>query len=93
MCLVDLTDAKDSVDRTLLWTVLAPFGVPPRMPSLPTNFTTACVSAFGLMMASAQIDFVRRRAGSSGRVCARAIAVQRGYRSDAACGVTMLRFC
>ena len=29
MCLIDLTIAYDSVDRTLLWTALARFGVPP----------------------------------------------------------------
>ena len=31
MCFIDLTKAYDSVDRTLLWTVLARFGIPLRM--------------------------------------------------------------
>ena len=31
VCFIDLTKAYDSVDRTLLWTVLARFDVPQRM--------------------------------------------------------------
>ena len=31
MCFFDLNKAYNSVDRTLLWTVLARFGIPPRM--------------------------------------------------------------
>ena len=31
LCFIDSTIAHDSVDRTLLWDVLARFGVPPRM--------------------------------------------------------------
>ena len=34
VCFIDLTKAYDSVDRTLLWTVLARFGVPQRMISV-----------------------------------------------------------
>ena len=35
---IDLTKAHDSVDRTLLWDVLAPFGVPPRMLAVIHHF-------------------------------------------------------
>ena len=34
VCFIDLTKAYDSVDRTLLWTVLARFGVPHNMISV-----------------------------------------------------------
>ena len=31
MCFVDLTKAYDSAGRAVLWTILARFGVPPKM--------------------------------------------------------------
>ena len=34
VCFIDLTKAYDSVDRTLLWTILARFGVPQNMVSV-----------------------------------------------------------
>ena len=46
MCFIELTKAYDSVDRTLLWTVLARFGVPQRMISVIRQFhdgMRACV--------------------------------------------------
>ena len=46
MCFIDLTKAYDSVDRILLWDVLARFGVPPRMLAVIRQFhdgMQACV--------------------------------------------------
>ena len=38
MRFIDVTKAYDSVDRTLLWTVLARFGIPPRMLAVIRQF-------------------------------------------------------
>ena len=38
VCFIDLIKAYDSVDRTLLWTVLARFGVPHDMISVIRQF-------------------------------------------------------
>ena len=46
MYFIDLTKAYDSLDRALLWTVLARFGVPQRMISVIRQFhdgMRACV--------------------------------------------------
>ena len=46
LCFIDLTKAYDSVDRTLLWDVLARFGLPLRMPAVIRQFhdgMQACV--------------------------------------------------
>ena len=46
VCFIDLTKAYDSVDRGLLWDVLARFGVPPRMLAVIRQFhdgMQACV--------------------------------------------------
>ena len=37
-CFVDLQNAYDSVDRSLLWVVLARFGVPPVMVDIVRQF-------------------------------------------------------
>ena len=48
VCFIDLTKAYDSVDRTLLWTVLARFEVPQKMISVMfVNSTMACEHACG----------------------------------------------
>ena len=39
ICFIDLAKAHDSVDRVLLWEVLARFGVPPRMIKVIRMFT------------------------------------------------------
>ena len=38
VCFIDLIKAYDSVDRTLLWTVLAHFGVPQNIISIIRQF-------------------------------------------------------
>ena len=46
MCFIDLTKAYDSVDRTLLWTVLARIGILPRRLAVIPQFhdgIRACV--------------------------------------------------
>ena len=46
VCFINLTEAYDSVDRNLLWTVLARFSVPQRMNSVMHQFhdgMRACV--------------------------------------------------
>ena len=47
ICFPDLTKAYDSVDRTLLWTVLARFGVPQIMISVILQSTMSCEHACG----------------------------------------------
>ena len=59
---IDLTKAYDSVDRTLLWTVLARFGVPQKMISVIRQF-------YDGMRACVRLD---------GRVCSRWFAVEQG---------------
>ena len=64
VCFIDLTKAYDSVDQTLLWTVLARFGVPQNIISVMRQFhdgTRACV----------WLD---------DRVCSRWFAVEQGLR-------------
>ena len=50
LCFIDLIKAYDSVDRTLLWDVVARFGVPPRMLAVIRQFhdgMQACVRLEG----------------------------------------------
>ena len=61
---IDLTKAYDSVDRTLLWTVLARFGVPKIMISAIRQFHDG-------MRACVRLD---------DRVCSRWFAVEQGLR-------------
>ena len=64
VCFIDLTKAYDSVDRTLLWTVLARFGVPQIMISAIRQFHDG-------MRAYVRLD---------DRVCSRWFAVEQGLR-------------
>ena len=64
VCFIDLTKAYDSVDRTLLWTVLARFGVPHNMISVIRQFHEG-------MRACVRLD---------DRVCSRWFAVEQGLR-------------
>ena len=63
-CFIDLTKAHDSVDRTLLWTVLARFGVPHIMISVSRQFH----------------DGMRACVRLADRVCSRWFAVEQGLR-------------
>ena len=64
VCFIDLTKAYDSVDRTLLWTVLARFGVPHNIISIVHQFHDD-------MRACVRLD---------DRVCSRWFAVEQGLR-------------
>ena len=50
ICFIDLAKAYDSVDRVLLWEVLARFGVPPRMIKVIACSTMVCGLAYSWMM-------------------------------------------
>ena len=64
VCFIDITKAYDSVDRTLLWTVLARFDVPKIMISVIRQF-------YDGMRACVRLD---------NRVCSRWFAVEQGLR-------------
>ena len=64
VCFIDLTKACDSVDRTLLWTALARFGVPQMMISVIRRFH----------------DGMRACVWLDDRVCSRWFAVEQGLR-------------
>ena len=65
VCFIDLTKAYDSVDRTLLWTVLARFGVP--------QITISVIRQF-------HDDGMRAFVRLDDRVCSRWFAVEQGLR-------------
>ena len=62
VCFIDLTKAYDSVNRTLLWTVLARFGV-------PQNMISVIRQSHNGMQACVRLD---------DRVCSRWFAVEQG---------------
>ena len=64
VCFIKLTKAYDSVDRTLLWTVLARFGVPQNMISVTRQFHDG-------MRACVRLD---------DRVCSGGFAMEKGLR-------------
>ena len=64
ICFIDLTKVYDSADRTLLWTVLARFGVPQNMISVIRQFH----------------DGMRSCVRLDDRVCSRWFAVEQGLR-------------
>ena len=64
VCFIDLTKAYDSVNRTLLWTVLARFGVPQNMISVIRQFH----------------DDMRACVRLGNRVCSEWLAVEQGLR-------------
>ena len=64
VCFIDLAKAYDSVDRTLLWTVLARFGVPQNMISVIRSFH----------------DGIRAYVRLDDRVCSGWFAVEQGLR-------------
>ena len=68
VCFIDLTKAYDSVDRTLLWTVLARFGV-------PQNTVLDIRQFHDGMRACARLD---------DRVCSRWFTVEQGLRQGCA---------
>ena len=68
VCFIDLTKAYDSVDRTLLWTVLARYGVPQNMISVIRQLHDS-------MRASVRLD---------DRVSSRWFAVEQGLRQGCA---------
>ena len=59
---VDLTKAYDSVDRTLLWAVLARFGVPPTMLTIFFISTMKCERVSGRVIANVRTGSAWRRA-------------------------------
>ena len=83
MCFIDLQKAYDSVDRSLLWKVLARYGVPAKLISIIRQFHDG-------MRACVRLDSGRvvcRRAGPPSGLCDRPGLVQHLLRSGADGGV------
>ena len=76
VCFIDLTKAYDSVDRTLLWTVLARFGVPQNIVSIICQFHASMRAA----RRQGMLEVVCWRTRPSSRVRARAPPVQHLFR-------------
>ena len=66
VCFIDLTKAYDSVDQTLVWKVLARFGVPQNMISVIRQFHNG----------------IRTRVRLDDRVCSRWFAAEQGLRQE-----------
>ena len=86
VCFNDLTKAYDSVDRTLFWTVLAPFGVPQNMISIIRQFRDSMRAA----RRQGVLEVVCCGTRPSSRVRARAPPVQ--YLFAAVINVASTRF-
>ena len=64
MCFIDLQKAYDSVDRSLLWKVLARYGVPAKLISLSASSMTACGRACAWTAARRQSGLPSSRASA-----------------------------
>ena len=85
MCFIDLTKAFGSVDRTLLWAVLARFGLPPRMLGVIRQLHDG-MRACARLNDGECLHIARSGAGYEARACTRAIAVQHIFHGGVARG-------
>ena len=70
ICFIDLAKAYDSVDRVLLWGLLARFGVPPRMIKVIRMFHDGMRASYSWMMEISRRGLMFAR-GSGKDVCCR----------------------
>ena len=75
MCFVDLAKAYDSVDRALLWTVLAWFGVPRKTLAVIRHFHNGMRARIRTNDGE-NFRLVRREVGPTASMHARTIIVQ-----------------